>query len=345
MTARRIAIFGVGAIGGCLGGYLTRGGIEVTLIDQWPENIDTIRNEGLSLKSLDEEFTVTPKTALHMSDVSGQRQQWDIIFLSVKSQDTDWATRFIEPHLAPGGYVVSAQNGINEDTIASVIGWSRVIGCVVTFGAGIYEPGRPEYTGPLSGVALTLGEPSGLITPRLIELEQIMSQAREVKTTTNLWGERWGKLGTNAMANAMAGITGITSSEARTNEIARRTSIRIAAEVVQVATALGVKVESISSVPADMYVKALIDGSAMEEVEGTLLEHGKRVGTGRPSLAQDLMKGRRTEIEHLNGYVTKKGLEIGVPTPVNEAMARLCLQVESGKVKPGIENLKTLEKI
>ncbi|MDA1189166.1 MAG: 2-dehydropantoate 2-reductase, partial [Chloroflexi bacterium] len=334
MTKKRIAIFGVGAIGGCLGGYLTKAGVDVTLIDQWPENIEAIKANGLRVKSMEEEFTVKPKTALHLTEVSGTRQQWDIVFLSVKSQDTVWATRFIEPHLAPGGYVVSAQNGINDDTIAGLLGWSRVVGCVVSFGAGMYEPGRPEYTSPSSRLALIFGESSGLITQRVSELAEIVGRARSVKTTTNLWGERWGKLGTNCMANALSGITGLKSAEMRMNERARRASIRIAAELVQVATALGVEVAPISGVEAGLFVKSLSDGGVLEEVEGKLIEFGKGIGIGRPSLAQDLLKGRRTEVDHLNGYVVKRGQDVGIATPVNEAVVKLCLQVESGEVKP-----------
>ncbi|MBM3945086.1 MAG: hypothetical protein FJ317_06310, partial [SAR202 cluster bacterium] len=191
MTNKRIAIFGVGAIGGCLGGYLTRAGVDVSLIDAWPANIEAIRASSLQVKSLEEEFTAKPKEALHLTDVYGSRRQWDIVFLAMKSQDTVWATRFIEPHLATGGYVVSAQNSINDDTIAELLGWPRVVGCVVTFGAGVYEPGRPEYTSPSSRVALIFGEPSGLITKRVSELVDIVGKARLVKTTTNLWGERW----------------------------------------------------------------------------------------------------------------------------------------------------------
>lgn len=344
MTNKRIAIFGVGAIGGCLGGYLTRAGVDVSLIDAWPANIEAIRASSLQVKSLEEEFTAKPKEALHLTDVYGSRRQWDIVFLAMKSQDTVWATRFIEPHLATGGYVVSAQNSINDDTIAELLGWPRVVGCVVTFGAGVYEPGRPEYTSPSSRVALIFGEPSGLITKRVSELVDIVGKARLVKTTTNLWGERWAKLGTNCMANALSGITGLKSSELRMNERTRRVSIRVAAELAQVAEALGVQVEPMSGIQPGMFVKALTDGAALEEVEGKLIEFGKGIGTGRPSLGQDLLKGRRTEVEHLNGYVAKKGKDVGIPTPVNEAVVKLCLQVESGKTKPGLDNLAVLEK-
>ena len=200
--------------------------------------------------------------------MSAARTKFDVVFLSVKSYDTGWASKFIEPHLAPGGYVVSAQNSINEDAIADVLGWSRVVGCVVTLGAGMYEPGTPERTSAIDRPAFTLGEPSGLTTQRLQRLAEVLGDAGITKTTTNLWGERWAKLATNSMSNAVAGFTGLMSAELRFNPEVRFLSIRIAAELVRVAEAHGVSVEPISSVPAELFNRALEDGAAKEEVEG-----------------------------------------------------------------------------
>ena len=338
----KIAVLGAGAIGGIIGGYLTRGGRDVTLIDLWPANIERIKDAGLTVKAHEGEFTVRP-TALHLGEVSAARAKFDVVFLSVKSYDTGWASKFIEPHLAPGGFVVSAQNSINEDAIAEVLGWSRVVGCVVTLGAGMYEPGTPERTSSLGRSAFTLGEPSGLITQRLRNLAEVMGDAGIIKTTTNLWGERWAKLATNSMSNAIAGFTGLMSAELRLNPDVRALSIRIAAELVRVAEAHGVSVEPISGVPAELFNRALEDGAAREEVEGLMIEAGKNIGTGRPSLAQDLLKGRATEVEYLNGYVVRKGQQVGVPTPVNQAIVDLTRRVDSGEIKASLSNLALVD--
>jgi len=117
----KIAIFGAGAIGGCIGAYLVRSGADVTLIDMWPANVERIRAHGLTVTAAEEEFTVQAP-ALHLADVSASGKRFDVVFLSAKSYDTGWSTRFIEPYLAPGGYVVSAQNSINDDTIAGIVG-------------------------------------------------------------------------------------------------------------------------------------------------------------------------------------------------------------------------------
>ena len=338
----KIAVLGAGAIGGIIGGYLARGGRDVTLIDLWPANIERIKDAGLTVKAHEGEFTVRA-TALHLGEVSAARTKFDVVFLSVKSYDTGWASKFIEPHLAAGGFVVSAQNSINEDAIAEVLGWSRVVGCVVTLGAGMYEPGTPERTSSIGRSAFTLGEPSGLITQRLRNLAEVMGDAGITKTTTNLWGERWAKLATNSMSNAIAGFTGLMSAELRLNPDVWALSIRIAAELVRVAEAHGVLVEPISGVPAALFNRALEDGAAREEVEGLMIEAGKNIGTGRPSLAQDLLKGRATEVEYLNGYVVRKGQQVGVPTPVNQAIVDLTRRVDSGEIKASLSNLALVD--
>ena len=116
----RIAIVGTGAIGGYIGAHFTRAGEDVTLIDPWPEHVDTMRSRGLSITGMtpQEAFT-TPVRALHLTDVQqlAREKPIDIAFVSVKSYDTEWAVRMIAPYLADNGFVVSAQNCINEERV------------------------------------------------------------------------------------------------------------------------------------------------------------------------------------------------------------------------------------
>ncbi len=337
----RIAVLGVGAIGGVIGAYLTRAGRDVTLIDTWPANVERIRSEGLSVAAVEEEFTVKPE-ALHLGEVSAARRSFDAIVLAVKSYDTKWAATFAEPYLAPGGFIVSAQNSINEETIAGAVGWSRVVGCVVTLGAGMYEPGRVNRTSDMNRHSFTLGEPSGRTTERLERIAEVMAAGGPTKTTTNLWGERWAKLATNSMSNALAGLTGLKSADLRRNSRTREVAIHVAAELVAVAGALGVSVEPIQGIPAHLYAEALTDGEVRENIEGKMTEYGATLREGRPSLAQDIMKGRKTEVDYLNGYVAAQGKDAGAPTPMNQAILDLTKRVESGEIPPSLDNLRLL---
>lgn len=336
---KRIAFMGAGAIGGTIGGYLHRAGYDVTVIDAWPAHVDKIKTDGLTVTTMEGEFTVTPK-ALHIGEFSATTEQYDYIFVSVKSYDTAWVTNLAEPHLAPGGVIVSAQNSINEDIIASIVGWDRVMGCIVTIGAATVGPGHVERTSKERGRrSFALGDPSNANSPRLVELSTILEDCGEVSATTNLLGERWAKIATNSMSNSVCGVTGQGSAEMRLNPVTRDLAMRIAAEVVEVGTASGVAVEKINSIPAHKFTDARNNPEIRAEVERIMIEEAPKIGTGRPSLAQDLAKGRRTEIDYLNGYVIQKGKQAGVRTPFNEMIVELTKQVESGVMQPMVDNI------
>ena len=338
----RIAVMGVGAIGGTIGGYLTRAGRDVTLIDQWGANVEEIRQNGVHVTAQDEDFYV-PAKAIHLGEACNITERFDAIFLAMKSYDTIWATHFILPLLKPTGVVISAQNGINDDRIAPIAGFSRTIGCVITLGAGMYDPGNPVRTSVTDRLAFYVGELNGLNTARIQALAHVMSDIGPTKITTNLWGERWAKLAVNSMANPICALTGLSSGESRSTPGVVDITVKIGAEVVKVATALGVNVEPINGVPADLYVKAAEDAEALEELKSELAETARQLGAGRPSMLQDVIKGRRTEIEYLDGYVAQKGREIGIPTPACDAITELIKKVERGELKSERDNIRYME--
>ena len=331
-------MLGVGAIGGVIGGYLSRAKNDVTLIDPWPANVDRIRTRGLAVTSLEEEFTVRP-SALHLGDVSSLRRSFDAVVLAVKSYDTSWSARFIEPYLAPGGFIISAQNGINEEAIAAVVGWPRVVGCVVFVSAELSGPGHVLRNTSINLPTFAVGEPSGLATRRIEELCDLLAAVGPTRTTANLWGERWSKLGMYCMDNAVGVILGTDTAGVRGNPQARGVSIRVASEAVSVATALGVTVGPMHGIPADMFIEAIDNAAKKREVERKILDSVNTLGTGKSSLAQDVMKGRKMEVEYMNGYIVSKGREVGIPTPVNDSLVELIKRVETGDLKPSMSNL------
>ena len=110
---KRIAIVGAGAVGGYIGAHLARAGQRITLIDPWPEHVETIRSQGLEISGMtDEEGFVIPIDIMHLTEVQqlSKQEPIDIAIVSMKSYDTAWATTMIAPYLSPLGYVVSAQN-------------------------------------------------------------------------------------------------------------------------------------------------------------------------------------------------------------------------------------------
>ena len=347
---KRIAVIGAGAIGGYTGGHLAHNGFDVTLIDPWPEHVETIRTDGLAIEGVtaDEFVCARPKT-MHLTEVQelAKQRPVDIAFVAVKSYDTEWATRLIAQYLAPGGYVVSLQNCINEERIAGIVGADKTVGVIpALLGAELYAPGRVRRTsakGSSPYEVYRAGELHGRITKRIEELADIIRTVDSVRATTNLWGERWSKLCVNGMANGIAAATGLSGSDMNRNEKIRRLSIRLAGEGVRVGQALGYQLEHIRMHDPETLVRAAEgDPAALDEVESQILaalRSNTRSELARPSMGQDMLKGRRTEIDFINGVIAAKGQEVGVPAPTHVKLVEAVKQVELGKIPARPENL------
>src|SRR3954451_13870436 len=205
---KRIAIVGVGAVGGYTGAHIAQAGEDVTFIDFWPEHVEKMKRDGLTVTHHQgpARFTVIVR-ALHLTEAQqlAKDPPIDIAFVCTKPYDTEWATLLIRQYLAPAGYVVSLQNCMNEATIAGIVGWGKVLGCIASnISVGLIEPGHIHRGGLKGGTAHTVyrcGEITGRITERAQEVLRLVSLADSAKATNNLWGERWSKLVTNSMAN------------------------------------------------------------------------------------------------------------------------------------------------
>jgi 2-dehydropantoate 2-reductase len=337
--APRIGIIGVGGIGGVVGGMMTRGGHDVTLIDGWPEHVDVMKRDGLRVTEPGSEHLVEVN-ALHVNELQSVDEPFDYGFVAVKSYDTEWATALIDEYVKPEGAIVVFQNGINDERVAAIAGAERTLGCVITIAAAMYEPGHVTRT-DTNAVGFKIGEQDGRDTPRARELAEIVNSVAPAQVTTNLWGERWAKLASNCMANPIAGLTGLGSAELRADPEARRVSIHVAAETISVARALGHEVEPLFGIDAQRFVDAAA-GKNVEELETDMAASAQTLAGGRPSFLQDVMKGRRTEIDYLNGYVSERGREVGVPTPVTDAVVETVHNPPGGVLKPDRANLAPL---
>ncbi|MFN8524610.1 MAG: 2-dehydropantoate 2-reductase [Chloroflexota bacterium] len=337
---KRIAFMGAGAVGGYVGGHLTRSGHDVTLIDPWPEHIEAIKRDGLKLEGTQGEYLVHPK-ALHLHEVQSLfKRPVDIAFVCTKSYDTVWATQMISQYLAPGAFIVSLQNSINEERIASVVGWGRVVGCIASsISVNAYKPGHVTRTVQPGGPGYTVfrvGEVHGRITPRVEQIAEMLTVIDSSKATTNLWGERWTKLVQNASGNGVSAITGLGGKDATLNAETRRLSIQLGGEAVAVGRALGFTLEKIrGQEPEILEAAARGDREAFQQVEAAMLKGVDRMTEeGRPSTGQDIVKGRRTEIDFINGLVADKGDEAGVSAPTHRAMVQAVKEVERQEREP-----------
>jgi 2-dehydropantoate 2-reductase len=351
---KRIAFVGAGALGGYVGGYFAHAGEDVTLIDPWPEHIETIRRQGLELTGLTpgEHLIVTTAKTMHLTEVQGLSKQRpiDIAFVAVKSYDTEWATMMIHPYLAPDGYVVSLQNCLNEERIAAIVGWGKTVGCIAAqISVDLYEAGRIRRTVEKGGTQHTVfrvGEVHGRATRRAAELAEMIGGIDSVKVTSNLWGERWSKLCLNGMRNGVSAATGLAGNAGDKDDRIRRFAIRLGGEAVRIGQALGYELEHIGKLDSDrLALAAEGDRAALAEVEALMIAGSNTVTRSdlqRPSMGQDMLKGRRTEIDYLNGFIVGKGKAIGCPTVANAALTEIVKRVERGEIAARPENIPDL---
>ncbi|MEO0910713.1 MAG: 2-dehydropantoate 2-reductase N-terminal domain-containing protein, partial [Pseudomonadota bacterium] len=194
----RIVIWGAGAIGGILGAYWARAGHRVTMVDIVVEHVEACRTNGLKIEGPVEEFTqvvdcVTPE------ELSGT---YNCIVLAVKAHATDEALDALLPHLADDGFILSAQNGLNELTIAQKAGPERTMGAFVNYGADWIGPGRILFG---NRAAVVVGEIDGSIRPRTEQMHKLLQVFEpEAVLTQDIWAYLWGKLGYGAMLFATA---------------------------------------------------------------------------------------------------------------------------------------------
>jgi len=340
----RIAIVGTGAVGGYAGAHMARAGEDVTFVDFWPENVETIRAKGLRISHLRDvpEFT-TAARALHVTELQrfSKEKPIDIAFVCTKSYDTAWATMMIRQYLAPGGFVVSLQNCMNEETIAGVVGWGRTLGSIASsITVELCEPGHVRRAGGKHGAGHTVfrvGEVHGLATNRARQVCRLLALADSAKVTENLWGERWSKLVINAMGNGVSASTGLISRDILLDDGLRHFTARLGSEAIRVGQALGYHLEEVLHIDPEIIACAGEgDPEARAKYDAHRLAEAQKPGGGahRPSMGQDMVKGRRTEIEFLNGLIVDKGKEVGVSTPANAALTDIVKRVEKGELAP-----------
>jgi 2-dehydropantoate 2-reductase len=352
MGSNRIAIIGAGAVGGYAGAHMAQAGEDVTFVDMWPENVAAMRMQGLRITHLKDvpEFTV-PVQALHLTELQAvsKGRPFDIAFVCVKSYDTAWATMLVKQYLAPGGYVVSLQNCMNEETIAGIVGWGKTLGCIASsITVELAAPGHVHRNAGKGGAAHTVfraGEVHGRITDRVAEVTRLVGLADSALVTTNLWGERWSKLVINGMGNGLSACTGLVSRDILLDDTLRHFSARLGSEAIRTGQALGYVLEEIFHMDPDTIARAGEgDPAARAEFDGHRLAEARKPGGAahRPSMGQDMVKGRRTEIEFLNGFIVEKAQEVGIATPANAALTEIVKRVERGEIAPDPGHIRAL---
>jgi 2-dehydropantoate 2-reductase len=334
---KKIAVLGAGAIGSSISADLTKAGYDITVIDQWPAQVEALRSNGLRVQMLDEDLQI-PIRALHLCDLASANLEFDIVFLAVKSNDDRWLVEFIKPYLKSGGVLVGTQNGMNDDTIASIVGRERTVGCALELSAEIFTPGLVKRNTTRKTTWFAVGELDGFYTPRVKEIASILGSVGRCDVTNNIYGAKWTKLIANTMTMGPFGLLGLGNSDAASLPGMFEVSVQLGKESLAVGTALGYRIEPIFGLRADEFA-----GSSDENLVTamkTLLGH---VSRGRTAPIHDHIKGRRSEMEFIPGLVARKGRELGIPTPGNDAVVEIDRMINKGEMKMERSNFELLK--
>ncbi|MDY6835097.1 MAG: 2-dehydropantoate 2-reductase [Chloroflexota bacterium] len=308
----RFLVLGAGAIGSVFGGFLALNGHQVTIVGRKP-HIDVIRGEGLHISGIwgDHQIQI-PNAVEDLHNLS--ELEFDIIFISVKSYDTPAAVRDILPIIRPNTIVVSLQNGIgNIETIAQQIGWERTAGARVIFGSTHLAPGEIRVTVYAEEVMIGTRY-SAIEDKRIIHLAQVLSDSGIPTLHTHQIDQfLWSKLLYNCALNPLATILhchyGLLGESDHTKSIIGA----VVSEIFNVAQSNGM---SLFWDKAEDYIHMLF-----EKLLPATYEH-------QPSMLQDIIKGKRSEIDAMNGAVCRMGEQLGVHTPVNLTLTQLIKTIE-----------------
>lgn len=334
----KIAVLGTGANGAALGADMIRAGLDVTFIDQWPENVEAMRTNGLWVKFPDGTVETTSIEALHLCQVAELQVHFDIVFISVKSYDTRWSVELIKPALHDTSVVVGLQNGMTMSDVVDVVGPDRTVGAVLGIAANMFEPGVVNRQVYRSGTWITVGNYSGVRTSRLEDVRGVLSYAANTVISDDIWSSKWMKLIANIpemLPSAILNVPLLTAVEVdgvrSVMDEASREAYRLACELG--VTMLPIFGKTAEDVPdSSQYALDLLDA---------VLESYSLPDT-RVAVLQDWDKGRRAELDAFNGYIVEQYRQRNERAPVNEAILKLAERIEAGELSPSLENAKLL---
>jgi len=346
----KILFIGAGAVCSYMGACLTHAGHDVTLVDAWAEQIETIRTRGIHATGPHDPIDARPH-AVHLIDAAQLGSDFDMVFLGLKAYDTAWGTQLAVRHLPENeGFVVSAQNCWVDPIVASIAGANRSIGLIITkvfmtcSKPGYVERGFDKNQAKMSYIGFQPGEHDGKLTPRVTALADILSTMAPSKATDNLWGERWSKLGQNSMSNPLQAMSGLGSLQLLSLEIGRTLSIHLAAEAARIGLKLGYRIPNYGGAPVEKWANA-DQPDTYAELDRLLTPKSTVGHNWRSSMAQDVHKGRRTEVDFMNGHIVKMGKEVKVATPVSAAVVSIVREIDAKKRKPSPEALEATRRL
>lgn len=334
----RIAVLGTGANGSIIGAELARAGLNITFIDQWPANVEAIRERGIRVE-LEGSETSTTVEALHLCEVAEVREPFDAVLLVTKAYDTRWATELIKPLLHEDSFVIGVQNGMTADDIAEIVGDDRALGAVVEVTSAMYEPGLAERHSAYDKCWFAVGAVDESAQRHVPVAAALLRHAGIVEETDDIRSAKWMKLVLNVAELVTSAVLDLPIAECAKYPGMREVMLGAGDEAIAAARAHGYEVRPIFGMAGDeasdpsTYVATILD----ELVGGYILPHS------RSTVLQDWMKQRRSEVDELHGEVVRLAGQHGLSAPINQAVSEFAHAIEHGRIAAGVHNVAPLK--
>jgi 2-dehydropantoate 2-reductase len=326
---RKVAVVGTGANGASIGADLTRAGEDVVFVEQWPAHVEAIRANGVTVNLPDRSVT-TDVRALHLCEVATLRERFDVVLLLVKAYDTRWAAHLIAPYLRPDGLMAGVQNGMTTRAVADVVGPERTIGAVIEITSALTVPGVVDrHSGP-DRSWFAVGGIDPATRGREEEVASLLRHSGSVEIVDDIEATKWMKLVSNATTLATTAILDLPIVAAAAVPAMRNLMLRSGQEALDATVGLGNPILPIFGLTPDDLARP---DTVVETLLDTLLT-GFVLPHSTTTILQDWTKGRRSEVDDINGHVVRTLEALGRSAPVNAAVVQLAHAIEKGSLQP-----------
>ena len=333
----RIAFLGTGAQGASIAADFALAGLDVTFIDQWPDHIEAIRKNGITVNLPKRSLNAKVK-ALHLCQIAEVKGHFDLVFLVVKAYDTRWASEMIKPVLAADALVVGLQNGMTHEDIASIVGRERTLGAVIEIASNMWIPGITNRQNDHDESWFALGALDPKTQPRVESVAKLLRNSGRVEVMEDIRSAKWMKLVVNAAELIPSAIVNLPLNDAARYPGMLEVMRLAGYEAMQAALEDGAKIIPIIGMPPvttnhpERYVDQIFD---------EVLKTFSRPDTLVTSL-QDWKKGRRAEVQEVNGWVADMMRAHGRTAPMNELVVKMGFEIEAGARNPEVANAEEL---
>lgn len=334
----KVAIYGAGSLGTVLGAYLSKANVDVDLITRNKEHVDAMNEKGAHIIG-----TVDMTVPVHALTPDKMSEKYDLIILMTKQLDNHNVLLSLKPFMNEGCVVCTMQNGLPELSVSEVVGEDNTMGCSVAWGATLHGKGVSELTSEPDSLSFGLGRMNGKVDSKLLEVKAVLENMCTVEVEENFMGVRWSKLLINSAFSGMSAVIGGTFGDAAENKASRVCCQNIIKECIDVAKAAGIKIEPVQG--KDIVKLLDYKGNGIKKkISFALIPICiKKHRLLKASMLQDLEKGRKCEIDAINGIVCKYGKKYGVKTPYNDKVCEIVHGIEDGKYKYEFDNVKLFD--